>query len=154
MISALLLVLAQPADEADQAAADAAVAEASAAADAATLSDDECDDPQAQQQMNYCAARDFAAADAALNEQWELTVAAMKDRDTMIDRANDRRPGSYEILLEGQRAWLKYRDAQCQNEGYYARGGSLEPLLVAQCRTYLTELRTQQLRDLAVEPDL
>jgi uncharacterized protein YecT (DUF1311 family) len=120
----------------------------------ATEAVDECIDPQAQQQMNYCAARDFAAADAALNEQWELTVAAMKDRDTMIDRANDRRPGSYELLLEGQRAWLKYRDAQCQNEGYYARGGSLEPLLVAQCRTYLTELRTQQLRHLAVEPDL
>ena len=106
---------------------------------------DECDDPQAQQLMNICAARDFASADAALNEQWELTVAAMKEADAERGR-DDGQPGYYATLLEGQRAWLRYRDAQCLAESFEARGGSMQPMLESFCKTYMTELRTQQLR--------
>ena len=114
---------------------------------------DECVDPQAQQTMNMCAARDFEAADAALNEQWELTAAAMKEADAELDRAYDEQPGYYETLLEGQRAWLKFRDAQCLMESFEARGGSMQPMLHAFCMTYLTELRTQQLRVLLAGPE-
>ncbi len=112
----------------------------------------ECDDPITQQAMNMCAARDFAASDAALNAQWAETTAAMKARDERVDRAYDSQPGYYETLLEGQRAWLTFRDAQCRAESFMARGGTLQPLLDAHCRTHLTELRIQQLRDLLAEP--
>lgn len=105
-----------------------------------------CDDPQVQQEMNWCAAKSYEAADAALNRQWPRTVAAMKERDARLDRAYDDRPGYFETLLEAQRAWLKYRDAHCASEGFWARGGSLEPLLVATCKRKLTEERTQQLQ--------
>lgn len=112
----------------------------------------ECDDPRTQAEMNICAARDFAAADAALNEQWTIAATQMKARDAAVDREYDRQPGHFETLLESQRAWLKFRDAQCLAEGFKARGGSLQPLLVSQCKSYLTELRIQQLRDLVAIP--
>lgn len=107
-----------------------------------------CADPQAQQEMNWCAAQDFHKADAALNAQWKLTTADMKARDARDGEPEDGRPGHFATLLAGQRAWLKFRDAHCDLEGYLFRGGSMEPLLVATCRTELTEARTKQLKDL------
>lgn len=104
-----------------------------------------CDDPQYQQEMNWCAAQEFEKADAALNAQWKKTSAAMKQRDAEIDRSYDERPGYFDTLLAAQRAWLTYRDQHCASEGYWARGGSMEPLLVSTCKTKLTEERTQQL---------
>lgn len=114
----------------------------------------ECDEQAAemgvQQEMNICAHRDYLIADAALNAQWRLTRRAMQERDSEADKPDwDDRPGYFDTLLEAQRAWIAYRDAHCRSEGYAARGGSLEPLLVSTCKTHLTKLRTAQLRELA-----
>lgn len=114
----------------------------------------ECDEQAAemgvQQEMNICAHRDYLIADAALNAQWRLTRQAMRERDSEADKPDwDDRPGYFDTLLEAQRAWIAYRDAHCRSEGYAARGGSLEPLLVSTCKTHLTKLRTAQLLELA-----
>lgn len=117
--------------------------------------DQEAMDAGVQSAMNICAAHEFAAADADLNAQWSITKAAMKERDEGWNESGspawDKRPGYTASLLEAQRAWIKYRDAHCRVEGYTARGGSLEPLLVSTCKTTLTEARTAQLRELALE---
>ncbi|WP_252257584.1 lysozyme inhibitor LprI family protein [Erythrobacter aurantius] len=103
-----------------------------------------------QQEMNICAHRDYLIADAALNAQWRLTRQTMQERDSEAEKPDwDERPGYFDTLLEAQRAWIAYRDAHCRSEGYSARGGSLEPLLVSTCKIHLTELRTAQLRELA-----
>src|SRR5688572_11299954 len=115
--------------------------------------DQVCDDPQTQLAMNTCAAMDFNAADAALNEQWAITAREMRDLDDQIDRDEDQQPGHYETLLAGQRAWLAFRDAQCRSESFMARGGSLQPALEFHCKAYMTELRIQQLRDLSAGPE-
>ena len=113
----------------------------------------QCDDPQTQHEMNMCALRDYEQADAALNVQWALTAAAMKEHDGEIDREYDHQPGHYQTLLESQRAWLRFRDAQCLSESFLARGGSMQPMLDSGCKAHLTKLRTQQLRDLAAGPE-
>ncbi len=111
-----------------------------------------CENPMAQQEMNYCAGQEFERADRALNTQWAKTSAVLKERDEQRAAGafplSDDRPGNFETLLEAQRAWLAFRDAHCRNEGYYARGGSMEPLLVLTCKTALTEARTEQLEAL------
>lgn len=119
----------------------------------ATEEDIDCDHAQYQIEMNLCAVRDFEASDAALNAQWGETSARMKALDAEIDREHDKQPGYFETLLDGQRAWLAFRDAQCLSESFMARGGSMQPMMISQCKTYLTELRTQQLRDLAAGPE-
>ena len=109
-----------------------------------------CDDPQVQQEMNWCAGRDFAVADERLNAQWKITSAVMKQRDTewaALDSA-DKRPGFFASLLDAQRGWLRYRDAHCRVDGYIARGGTLEPLLVSTCKARLTRMRTEELKAL------
>ena len=113
--------------------------------------DRDCADPQVQQAMNYCAAQDFHKADAKLNTQWKQTATEMKRRDAEWGDNYDERPGYFDTLLASQRAWLKYRDAQCDMEGYQFRGGTMEPLMVATCRTRLTEQRTMLLHEMIDE---
>ncbi len=123
-----------------------------------------CDDPMVQQEMNWCAGQDYAAADAELNAQWKTTAAIMKERDTgmeadfgPIDPVTPREDaaarmayiGHFQTLLEAQRAWLSYRDAQCRLEGYSFLGGSAQPMIISGCLARLTRQRTQELRDLA-----
>ncbi len=105
-----------------------------------------CADPVTQTDMTRCAVRDFEAADAALNRQWQITSDAMKDNDRR--NRGMRGPGYFAVLLDAQRAWLKFRDTHCISAGYMARGGTLEPMLVANCRTTLTQERTAQLREI------
>ncbi|NQX96204.1 MAG: DUF1311 domain-containing protein [Erythrobacter sp.] len=118
--------------------------------------DREAADQGVQRAMNICAALEYAAADDELNAQWKRTRAVMKRRDA--DRLEyqpegDGRPGYMKTLLEAQRAWLQYRDAHCRAEGFNARGGSLEPLLVSTCKTALTQRRTQELKAFAESPE-
>jgi uncharacterized protein YecT (DUF1311 family) len=105
-----------------------------------------CNDPQTQVDMNFCAEIDFERADAALNAAWREAVAAARTADREIDRS-DRRPTEEAKMREAQRAWLIFRDAQCTVEGYdEARGGSMEPMVFANCQARLTRERTAQLR--------
>jgi uncharacterized protein YecT (DUF1311 family) len=57
----------------------------------------------------------------------------------------DGRPGYEETLKKAQRAWIAYRDAVCEYEGYEARGGTMEPMLVNGCLARLTRTRTKEL---------
>ena len=75
-----------------------------------------------------------------------LTRAAMVAIDKDLD--GDMK-GAEQALLKAQRAWISYRDAQCENSGFQARGGTMEPMLVAGCLADLTDLRTRELKALA-----
>jgi uncharacterized protein YecT (DUF1311 family) len=130
----------------DNNAAEAAICEAEEA---------ECADPQTQQAMTRCALADYQAADTELNAQWLATVAAMKARDARR-QPGDPRPGYFDTLLKAQSAWLAYRDAECATEAALAgrpSGRSVEVTLEHQCKTYLTQLRIEQLRVLAAGPE-
>ena len=112
-----------------------------------------CDEPLVQQEMNWCAAREFEIADDRLNSQWKEVAALMKQRDADFATYGadaDVREGFFESLLEAQRGWLRYRDAHCRVDGYAMRGGSMEALLVNTCKARLTRIRTEELRELIV----
>lgn len=110
-----------------------------------------CADPLTQADMNQCAYDDAQQADRALNAQWAKTSAAMKERDR-LNLGKDGRPGYFDTLLSAQRSWLAYRDAHCRSAGYWARGGSMEPMLVSLCLAELTKTRIRQLADLIDQP--
>ena len=105
----------------------APVAQAQTAAD--------CISPQAQQMMNACAAKEYQAVDAALNEAW-------KPAKTFADAI-----GRGGALLTAQRAWLAYRDAACEVHASPYEGGSIQPLVYSTCMTELTVQRTRMLLD-------
>jgi uncharacterized protein YecT (DUF1311 family) len=72
----------------------------------------------------------------------------MKTRDKDGYAPRDGRPGYYQALLNAQRAWLKFRDAECRVAGYAMRGGTGEAMIVSSCMAEVTRARTKQLRDM------
>ena len=108
---------------------------------------------QTQLDMDRAAGLAHQRADAAMNVQYRATMARMRTMDGY--HAPDAQTGpSYEnALLASQRAWLKFRDAECVIEGYQFRGGSAQPMAQSQCLADVTKQRTQQLKMLARSPD-
>ena len=46
-------------------------------------------------------------------------------------------------LVQAQRDWIRFRDAECDFQTAGAAGGSVMPMLVAQCRDDLTQARVK-----------
>ncbi|WP_162943954.1 MULTISPECIES: lysozyme inhibitor LprI family protein [unclassified Rhizobium] len=110
----------------------------------------DCAKAEAQTDLNICASLDFDTADKALNAQYKKTRAAMVAIDSDLD--NDMK-GAEKALIKAQRAWVDYRDGECEGQGFQARGGSMEPMLVSGCKADLSNKRTKELKDLADGPE-
>ncbi len=83
--------------------------------------------------LNECAAADFRAADAKLNTAYRAITRRLTD-----DPAR-------RSLVEAQRAWIRFRDAECDFDTKSSEGGSIRPLLFSECQKRLTEQRTADL---------
>lgn len=108
--------------------------------------DIDCENAMTQMEMTYCAGQDYAEADEALNAQYKITRDVMRKQDT---DGIPETAGAEDALVKAQRAWVAYRDAQCVSYGFQARGGTMEPMLVADCQADLTRSRTEALKELA-----
>lgn len=110
-----------------------------------TLADDkpDCIDPQTQMEMTYCASVDYEDADADLNALWPDVIAAAKLNDEYVaDMARERGvPTTLEALRDAQRAWIRFRDAQCEFEAYEVFGGTMQPMVGSLCLARLTRER-------------
>lgn len=123
-------------------------------ATAAHAEDDQpkCNPDGTQMEMNACAYDDLQKADDALNAMYKKALAFAKDQDDNYKDQPDLQ-GAVKALKKAQRAWIDYRDGQCEGVGFEARGGSLEPMLVASCEADLTNKRTAELKELMQSPE-
>lgn len=95
----------------------------------------ECDrTDETQGGMTICASADFTASDSQLNAAYGEIMRRLAD-----DQDGRKR------LQAAQRAWVSFRDGECAFQTAMTTGGSIHPMLVAQCRTALTDERTKQL---------
>lgn len=108
----------------------------------------DCRKAVSQMDLNICADQDYRAADAELNKTYRLVVAAMQATDKELGDIDAAYAGALEALKKAQRAWIGYRDGQCELAGFEARGGSMEPMLVSGCLAELTRKRTAELKEL------
>lgn len=106
----------------------------------------DCSQAMAQQELNICAERDWQEADKGLNVAYAEVMAVMKAMDQNLP---DYLQGAEAALREAQRAWVSFRDANCEAAGFPMRGGSAEALLVYGCLRQMTLDRTEELLRLA-----
>ena len=92
-----------------------------------------CANAQSQAEMNDCWGREYKAADATLNQVYRQLVALTDDEERSQ-------------LKEAQRAWLKYRDANCDFVADQYKGGTMRPMIYAICLGDMTRNRTAELR--------
>ena len=96
--------------------------------------DDPCAAATTQTDMNECAAKAVKKADATLDKAY---AALLRDLD------EDHAP----ILQKSQKAWEKYRDAECSLQSSQFLGGSAQAQLYADCLSALAAERTAALKD-------
>lgn len=99
-----------------------------------------------QADLNACAANDLKAADAKLNAAYIKARTVMRRIDAYLPKSER---GAEVALLGAQRAWIGFRDQTCIAEAYANHGGSIEPMVEANCKTRLTEARTKDLTDMS-----
>lgn len=103
---------------------------------------EDCMEATTQLDLNDCAAQDFQAQDANLNEAYASAKDLLKGIDA--DLAPDDQ-GAAKALLDAQRAWIVYRDAGCKAEAYMYEGGSMRPMVYSACLARVTAARAQDL---------
>ncbi|CCE96859.1 hypothetical protein SFHH103_02364 [Sinorhizobium fredii HH103] len=108
----------------------------------------DCQKAETQRDLNMCADQEYQAADADLNKAYRKAIAAMQETDKELGGIDAAYVGAVEALKKAQRAWIGYRDGQCELAGFEARGGSMEPMLVSGCLAELTRKRTAELKEL------
>jgi uncharacterized protein YecT (DUF1311 family) len=89
---------------------------------------------QSQLEMNQQAFKDYQKADA------EMTRVYNKVQKTLT-LATEKK-----LLLDAQRAWIKYKEAHCKSVAEAYNGGSMRPMIYAGCLRELTEERTKSIK--------
>ncbi|MER9250710.1 lysozyme inhibitor LprI family protein [Mesorhizobium sp. M0598] len=74
----------------------------------------------------------FKKSDKKLNELYRQIETRLKDN------AETRK-----LLVQAQQDWVKFRDAECSFQTAGSAGGSVMPMLIAQCMDGLTQSRVK-----------
>jgi len=93
---------------------------------------DECSKARTQAEMNICAGHELEQANATINNLYKETMAKYDAE-------------GQELLRKSERTWIAFRDAECDFRTSGSKGGSIWPLVRAQCLTELTRARIKQL---------
>jgi uncharacterized protein YecT (DUF1311 family) len=98
-----------------------------------TFAQNKCyDAAKTQYDLNQCAGASLGESDKKLNELYAQIEARLKDD------ANTRK-----LLVQAQRDWTKFRDAECNFQTAQSAGGSIMPMILAQCIDGLTQTRVK-----------
>ena len=96
---------------------------------------DPCKTRANQLELTQCADRQFSASDKVLNETYRKLLADLDDEHRVL-------------LQKAQRAWVGFRDADCDLDASVAIGGSMHSMLLSDCRTAMTNARVKDLKTL------
>jgi uncharacterized protein YecT (DUF1311 family) len=97
-----------------------------------------CDNAQTQQEMDNCSAKELRAADQKLNKLY-------------ADLSSKLEPERLAKLKEAERAWIKFRDADCDFQSYLNKGGTIYPVVYNGCLTDNINNRIKQLEQMLNE---
>ena len=97
-----------------------------------TSAQSRCANAVSQIDLNACAGAGTEEASALLTR--------------LTDKLRETLPAErWQSLATVQRQWSEYMEAHCRWESDAFKGGSIQPMLIAECRTALTDARIQRL---------
>lgn len=107
---------------------------------------DPCPNAKSQLDLNECHGNLYQSADAQLNATYNNIVGFVKKNLLLAQHDNNaalitHNETSLNKLLAAQRAWLAYRDANCDSIKFQYEGGSIQPMIWSQCMAEATQQR-------------
>lgn len=94
---------------------------------------DPCQQAMTQTEISSCSVNAFRKADDLLNQEFKKALSLLNSAQK-------------EKLRLAQRAWLNFRDMQCEFHVYDTKGGDMYDAVKNDCLRDLTEQRTKQLQ--------
>ncbi|CAN5322229.1 hypothetical protein BH10PSE7_BH10PSE7_42510 [soil metagenome] len=92
---------------------------------------EDCANAETQTALDECADQEFKAADAALNKAYKSIAKRLADdQDTR------------KLFVTAQKAWIEFRDAECEFSTSAASDGSIYAMLYSNCLAGLSKKRT------------
>lgn len=105
----------------------------------------DCANAVSTYELNACADKDFVAADAELNRVYAAALNAVPEMAT--DPPYDAKSWE-QALRASQRAWVAFRDAECQNHvAMFWSGGTGATADITGCMEEKTKARTKELQE-------
>ena len=92
-----------------------------------------CDAARTQLELNQCFGKEFRKADAQLTSIYSNLV-------------KQRQAAAVEKLKAAQKVWTQYRDLHCEAARDEYEGGSISPMVFAQCMATTTRHRIEELK--------
>lgn len=83
--------------------------------------------------MRECISKKFDYHDKILNQTYQKLVRS-------LDKSQA------ELLVIAERAWIDYREKDCQFAGSYHQGGTLQPVTIGECQVAHTKKRIELLK--------
>jgi uncharacterized protein YecT (DUF1311 family) len=93
-----------------------------------------CQKEMTQTDLNLCYDKARQAADAELGRRYGQLLARLAGS-----------PKAKDLLREAERAWIRYRDADCAFVASGTAGGSAQPMVLAGCVADMTRQRIDRL---------
>lgn len=95
--------------------------------------------------LNACAEKEFDSADKALNAVYKEIMTDLTGPDPGNEENNKKWADALKV---SQRAWIAFRDADCEKlRVFEAGGGTATTGEILGCLTELTEARTKSLKE-------
>lgn len=110
-------------------------------ANAEEAADLDCENALTTRDMEQCIAIESDKAEAALNQTYQRLVKQLTHPDTEHENYTEYR----KKLLDAQRAWIKFRDADCDALYALNSSGSMRNIVYLSCKQQRAEQRTKEL---------
>jgi uncharacterized protein YecT (DUF1311 family) len=121
-------------------------------------SKDPCDSAMTQLELNNCSGDQYRKADAHLNALYGKLMHIFEEdiKSAQNEKDEDQRKNSETAIRKlkaTEKAWIVYRDLQCDAARFEYEGGSINPSVWAICMKTVTEHRISDLKDAYETPD-
>jgi uncharacterized protein YecT (DUF1311 family) len=103
----------------------------------------DCSNAVTTPDMNECASLNQKKVEAKLNQVYQKVMKDLDKPDSEGEKYSEYR----KTLLEAQRAWIKFRDADCNAIYTYYESGSIRNLMAISCKQKHAERRIKDLEE-------
>src|SRR5579863_43040 len=106
-------------------------------------SKDPCDSAMTQLELNNCSSDQYRKADGHLNALYRELMNLLEEDMKSAQKEKDEDQRKYsetaiQKLKATEKAWITYRDLQCEAAEFEYEGGSISPMIRATCLTTVT----------------
>lgn len=102
----------------------------------------DCKSPMTTADMNACAGQDLKKVEAELNAVYKDVIKSLSGKDSDYENAAEIKGK----LVEAQRAWIKFREADCEAVRLQNQLGSIGGVMYMGCMQERAEQRVKELK--------